>query len=69
MTFQPEDNKAQTQLDPVDQEIDASVSAGAYDKNVEAGPSVVQHDAVFGEITEDGPNYRNVRFFSHLCPL
>lgn len=23
------------------------------------------HDAVFGEISEDGPNYRNVRTFRH----
>lgn len=24
------------------------------------------HDAVFGEMSGDGPNYRNVRAFSHV---
>lgn len=34
--------------------------------DVEYGPADVKvHDAVFGDVTEDGPKYRNVS--SHLC--
>jgi hypothetical protein len=34
------------------------VEAGEVDDGVSKD---IQHDAVFGDITEDGPNYRNVR--------
>ena len=32
------------------------------------GPAVVETDAVFGEITADGPNYRSVSF-AHIPNL
>lgn len=30
-------------------------------------PNEPTHDVVFGEITEDGPNYRNVRIANSQC--
>lgn len=34
--------------------------------NIEVG-EIVQRDAVFGELTEDGPNYRSVSHANPLC--
>lgn len=39
---------------------EASTPAPSYDDQVTEGQDY-SHDAVFGEITEDGPNYRSVR--------
>lgn len=30
--------------------------------------NTITHDPVFGEIQKDGPNYRDVRLVSMLCP-
>lgn len=53
MTFVPDDITATKDKPPmpVDHEF------GNVSNNV-------QHDAVFGEITDEGPNYRNVRTHS-----
>ena len=52
MTFVPDEINATKEKPsmPVDHEF------GNVSNNV-------QHDAVFGEITDEGPNYRNVRTF------
>ena len=36
-------------------------------KPVQGESQAVEHDAVFGDITEEGPNYRNVRDISGNC--
>ena len=41
---------------------------GAKEKSTSPDPSMVQ-DAVFGEITEEGPNYRDVKNSCGQCLL
>jgi hypothetical protein len=46
----------------LDPEVESATAYEADAKNIEAGRAgIIEHDAVFGDITEDGPNYRNVR--------
>lgn len=46
-------------IEKADVEDPAATAPSQGDLKVEDGQSHV-HDAVFGEITEEGPNYRNV---------
>ena len=51
----------------LDPEVESATAYEADAKNIEAGRAgIIEHDAVFGDITEDGPNYRNVRHLSWL---
>lgn len=44
-----------------EEKYDVEKPAPAASQNDEiSGTNTIEHDAVFGEITEDGPNYRNV---------
>lgn len=47
-----------------EQESLAPVVTDPRDVEVQAIDAPVSHDAVFGDITEDGPNYRDVSIYS-----
>lgn len=47
-------------LEPVDPQDSKDIWADAPD------PAIVAQDAVFGEMTEEGPNYRDVRTLSPM---
>ncbi|KAH8429195.1 uncharacterized protein LDX57_006864 [Aspergillus melleus] len=47
--------KEKTDLDP------EAIAPAQFPGDPVLAEKAIEHDAVFGEITESGPNYRNVR--------
>jgi hypothetical protein len=45
----------------------AQTPSDARDVQVQVIDAPIAHDAVFGDITEDGPNYRNVSIHALIC--
>lgn len=45
-------------------ELDTLITVPSQTTNGEVIEPVETHDTVFGPITEDGPNYRNVSFIT-----
>ena len=47
----------------------APTPSGPRDVEVQVIDAPVAHDAVFGEITKDGPNYRDVSIHTSQCVI